>query len=224
MENKEFVDWLNGNLEERGWLAAELARRSGVSQSQISLVTSGQRNPGPEFCRDVALAFGEDPTHIFRMVGYLPAAPPVTDLDAQVCAAFRAIPDDDLRNAVARVLFGLVGEAAEHAPTAPSRSGQAALTEGQELDARAVWEEVVFEMEYCGQLLLEGWTDRAEGERHFLALQQGLLRIFWAFMGQEDQGWTSDYTQRLLNAYRRWKGTEQHGEERHKTPTNTNQV
>ena len=125
MENNPVGAWVNEKLEERGWLAAELARRSGISQSQISLVTSGQRNPGPDFCRDIALALGEDPVDIFRLAGYLPKVPPPTDLDNTVSDIFRSLPDTQ-RNAVAVLLSGLVGKEAAHAPTAPSWPVQAA--------------------------------------------------------------------------------------------------
>lgn len=124
-----FVDWLATELDQRGWSMSELGRRAGQSHSLISEVLAQKRDPTPDFVLNVARALNERPEHLLRLAGHLPAAPPETDLDTQVCAVFRAIPDDDLRNAVARVLFGLVGKAAEHAPTVlPSRSGQAAPT------------------------------------------------------------------------------------------------
>ena len=215
----ELGTWLASELKQRSWSMSEMGRRAGYSSTHISDVINGTTNPSADFVIAIANALGEIPQRLLELAGHLPAAPPPTDHDAAVLAAYRGLSAKH-QKAVA-VLLDLTESGAEHAPTAPSQSGRAA-TEEQALDAHALWEEVVFEMEYCGQLLLEGWTDRAEGERHFLALQSTLLRLFWMLMGQEDQAWTGDYTQRLLNAYRRHQ--EQHEGERHEAPIGTDKV
>ena len=206
--------------EGRGWSQRELGRRARVSGATISKLESGEAKPTNDTIVKVARALGESPEALLRLAGHLPAAPPPTDLDTAVARHFRSLTPTR-RDTIAALIFDLAEGGAEHAPTAPSQSGRAP-TEEEALDAHALWEEVVFEMEYCGQLLLEGWTDRAEGERHFLALQSTLLRLFWMLMGHEDQAWIASYTQRLLNAHRRHR--EQHEGERHEAPTNMNQA
>lgn len=67
--------WLANELKNRGWSHRELARRSGLSQTAISTVLSGQRQPGWEFCAAVAGALGEAPEQLMRMAGLLPPLP-----------------------------------------------------------------------------------------------------------------------------------------------------
>jgi len=201
MEKGIFIEWLNERLQERGWLAAELARRSGVSQSQISLVASGQRNPGPEFCRDVALAFGEDPVQVFRMVGYLPATPPPTDFTTAVYRAFRLL-DEKQQNAVATLIFELAG------------GGQPALVTRASAQARglrpidvgkigAVWDDVCTEMEYCGLLLHEDCADGGRIERHFRLLSSTLAKALLDTVGNREGADWAQYVHRLLEAHQR---------------------
>lgn len=78
---KEFVDWLTSELNKRGWSNSELRRRTdnAVANSTISMVLSGQSNPGWDFCAAVAEAFGEPPEKIFRLAGLLPPLPASED-------------------------------------------------------------------------------------------------------------------------------------------------
>lgn len=78
---KEFVDWLTSELNRRGWSNSELRRRTdnAVANSTISMVLSGQSNPGWDFCAAVAEAFGEPPEKIFRLAGLLPPLPASED-------------------------------------------------------------------------------------------------------------------------------------------------
>jgi transcriptional regulator with XRE-family HTH domain len=68
----EFIEWLNEQMKERGLSQSELARLSGVTQAMISLVLSGQRNPGPDFCLGVAKALNTDPEIVFQHAGLFP--------------------------------------------------------------------------------------------------------------------------------------------------------
>lgn len=71
MEN--FADWLNDQLEQRGWSRSEAARRGRVSTSMFDKVINGYAKPGPEFCTGVARAFKIPPERVFREAGLLPA-------------------------------------------------------------------------------------------------------------------------------------------------------
>lgn len=46
--------------EERGWNAAELARRSGLTQPALSYIEKGERQPGFDTLAKIARAFGMD--------------------------------------------------------------------------------------------------------------------------------------------------------------------
>jgi transcriptional regulator with XRE-family HTH domain len=69
----KFAEWLDSELDKRGWTRAELARRAGVNQSTISMAYSGQRNVGVDLAVAIARGFGDISIEtVFRMSGLLP--------------------------------------------------------------------------------------------------------------------------------------------------------
>ena len=46
----EFTEWLQNELNERGWNQADLAKTIGSPNATISRIMSGSRNIGPELC------------------------------------------------------------------------------------------------------------------------------------------------------------------------------
>jgi transcriptional regulator with XRE-family HTH domain len=70
-----FVGWLNSELELRGWSRSEAARRGGISSSAMDKVLNGHANPGVNFCRGIAAAFGLRLEDVYRLAGLLPPAP-----------------------------------------------------------------------------------------------------------------------------------------------------
>ena len=71
--NSEFLDWINENLQKRGWTRADLARRTKISQSAYSMIFSGQREPGNDVLSALAKVFDLDLENVFRIAGILPA-------------------------------------------------------------------------------------------------------------------------------------------------------
>lgn len=71
-----FAQWIDTELSRRGWSRNEAARRGGISDSMFSKVINGYANPGIDFCRGVARAFGLPLEEVFRLAGILPR--PVT--------------------------------------------------------------------------------------------------------------------------------------------------
>lgn len=69
-----FADWLQGELDRRGWKQANLVRL-GVNSSYISQVLGGTRNPGPLFCRQIAQALNLPDVEIFERAGLLNGLP-----------------------------------------------------------------------------------------------------------------------------------------------------
>ena len=67
-----FAQWINQELDQRGWSRNEAARRGGISDSMFSKVISGYANPGIDFCRGVSRAFGMPLEDVFRLAGILP--------------------------------------------------------------------------------------------------------------------------------------------------------
>lgn len=76
-----FGQWLERQINERGWNISELARRGEVSHVAILRVINGDRNAGPDLCRAIAKALEMPEEKVFRLAGHLSALP---------------APDDDL--------------------------------------------------------------------------------------------------------------------------------
>jgi len=93
MENTVFVDWLNNELRERGWTDSEFARRAELAPSSVSMVMSGHRGPGVEFCLGVARALKIPGDKILRLVGILPQLPggPEEQRDKEVYNTYLAL-------------------------------------------------------------------------------------------------------------------------------------
>jgi transcriptional regulator with XRE-family HTH domain len=72
---EHFGTWLAEQLQKRDWSMSELARRCGVSHATISRLISGNQNPSPELCREIARALVVPPENVFRKAGLLPPEP-----------------------------------------------------------------------------------------------------------------------------------------------------
>ena len=67
-----FADWLNSELENRGWSQSELARRAGINQVTVSRIINEGRKVGPSVAKKIAHALGVREEEVFRKVGLLP--------------------------------------------------------------------------------------------------------------------------------------------------------
>lgn len=112
MENLTFTNWLQDELRKRGWEQADLVRRSGMSQSQISRIMNGIRRPGPEAMTNIARALRVPVDDAFRRAGLLP--PENTNLIPQrsfseLLEMIAALSPDDQR-----LVFDLVERLRSH--------------------------------------------------------------------------------------------------------------
>lgn len=71
--SEDFIKWLAEELQNRGWSQSEAARRGGISASMINAIMNRQTNPGLDFCKGIARAFGLPLDEVFRRAGILPA-------------------------------------------------------------------------------------------------------------------------------------------------------
>lgn len=71
--NTDFPSWLLQELEKRGWLQAELARRASLSRQAISDYINGKRrNYNSGALVSIAKAFDLPPGVVFRAAGIMP--------------------------------------------------------------------------------------------------------------------------------------------------------
>ena len=66
-----FSDWLNKQLRENSWSQSELARRAGISSSNVSMVLGEQLDPSFEFCSKIARALTLPPSLVMQKAGLL---------------------------------------------------------------------------------------------------------------------------------------------------------
>jgi transcriptional regulator with XRE-family HTH domain len=65
----DFSQWLQRELEQRGWRQSDLARNSGVDNGLVSRLINGERNPGVDTCRAIARAFGLSDIQVLEIAG-----------------------------------------------------------------------------------------------------------------------------------------------------------
>lgn len=100
-------DYLNEQIERRGWSKRELARRAGISSAQVTDVLNERANPGFDYCAKVAGALGLPPEKLLRMAGILPALPPAASEEEEALYLFRQIGSHEHREAALRMLSSL---------------------------------------------------------------------------------------------------------------------
>lgn len=71
----DFSDWLQEELNRRGWSQADLVRASGISKGTVSRLISGTRSIGIDVCQALAQAFHLPPEDVLRIAGLLPDKP-----------------------------------------------------------------------------------------------------------------------------------------------------
>ena len=95
------VEWLIRETEQRGWSYNQLAKRAGLSSSGISLVLSGQRRAGFEFCTKIARAFSVPAEDVLRRAGLLPPVPTETPSLREVIHLFNQLSPEQQDNMIA---------------------------------------------------------------------------------------------------------------------------
>ena len=71
----DFGDWLQEELNKRGWNHSELARRSIVQPTQILRVIAGRQGAGPDLCIAIAKGLELSRAEVFRARGWLVSYP-----------------------------------------------------------------------------------------------------------------------------------------------------
>jgi transcriptional regulator with XRE-family HTH domain len=114
-----FVDWLDERLQERGWSARELSRRSDVAQSQITRWRDGAK-PSLKSIRSVCAALGLPAVEGFIAIGYL--AP--DDIGATITTnvvELREVEDEALVDEISR-RFRAYAQRAKDPRDAPNKA------------------------------------------------------------------------------------------------------
>jgi transcriptional regulator with XRE-family HTH domain len=93
-QRSAFGKWLLAELGERRWSMREFARRCEVSESTISRIVSGKRNPSSELCRRMGKVL-RLPRRESREAGLLPPNPDESPGIKEALYLFRELPEDE---------------------------------------------------------------------------------------------------------------------------------
>jgi transcriptional regulator with XRE-family HTH domain len=96
MAKSDFVNWLQSEMDNRGWRQSDLARHGELHTGHLSKVLSGERFPGIDFCKGIARAFGMRDIEVMRLAG-LADPEPATDTPSlrELTSKFAQLSDDD---------------------------------------------------------------------------------------------------------------------------------
>ena len=70
-----FFEWLDNELNQRGWARVELTKRADISESGLSMAYSGKRQVGPKMIKAIAHALNIPEETVYRAAGILPPEP-----------------------------------------------------------------------------------------------------------------------------------------------------
>jgi transcriptional regulator with XRE-family HTH domain len=90
-----FADWLEEEINKRGWSRAELSRRSGISAPQISRLLNREQNPGKESIDSIARALHLPQETVYRAAGHLFPVDPIDEEAAQMLHVFKSLSPRD---------------------------------------------------------------------------------------------------------------------------------
>jgi transcriptional regulator with XRE-family HTH domain len=94
-ERSAFGRWLLEELDTRRWSMRELARQTEVSESTISRIVSGKRNPSSALCRRIAEVLRVPPERVFREAGLLPDYTEDSPRTREALYLFQKLPEDE---------------------------------------------------------------------------------------------------------------------------------
>ena len=95
--------WIEEELQKRGWRQADLAHQSGLAEATLSRILSGDRTAGPDACVALARAVDVPPERVFRLAGLLPPAPPELDEELELRTLFQRL-DEGMRQVALDVM------------------------------------------------------------------------------------------------------------------------
>jgi len=109
----QFIEWLQQELDSRGWSYNELARRAGMTGANVSYVMSGKQRATFDFCAAIAKPLGETPEKLFRMAGLLADVPAMEEKSVrELYEVIRALSREN-REQITRIAALLLREQRE---------------------------------------------------------------------------------------------------------------
>lgn len=100
-----FTDKVDETLSKQGLTRAELARKANISQSVLSLIWSGSRQPGPDVCLAVARALRVNPITVYQWADLLPPDASVDEDSQEMMHLFTQMSEEDQETLIGMARF-----------------------------------------------------------------------------------------------------------------------
>jgi len=92
---REFVVWLQTQMDDKGWGVSETARKAGISHTPISYILNNGDQPTFETCKGLAQAFDIPITTVLAMAGLIEKPPERTQELDEWMLLFDRLRDED---------------------------------------------------------------------------------------------------------------------------------
>lgn len=93
----DFLEWINDELNDRGWSQNELARRMGWSSSAVSKTMNQQSKVSYAFCEDLAKAFYMQKEDVLVKAGFLSEKTRTPEGD-EIQRIYNELPAEERKN------------------------------------------------------------------------------------------------------------------------------
>jgi transcriptional regulator with XRE-family HTH domain len=109
-QNANFSEWLQSEMDQRGWSQSDCARAADLNRAVINKLLNGKCKPQPSTLAAIARAFKIPVETAYRAAGLLPANSDYDDTAEQLMFAFKSIQSPQRRSTAIMLLKALVTE------------------------------------------------------------------------------------------------------------------
>lgn len=119
--NLTFAEWLQAEMDRRGWSQSDCARSADLNRAVINKLINGKSQPQPSTLMAISRAFRIPVETAYRAAGLLPPSPDGDELTSEVIHIFRSIQSPRRRSTAIMLLKALVLEEENEQRTEGSR-------------------------------------------------------------------------------------------------------
>jgi transcriptional regulator with XRE-family HTH domain len=109
-QNSYFAEWLQSELDKRGWSQSDCARAADLNRAVINKLLNGKCRPQPATLISIARAFKIPVETAYRAAGLLPTGPGLDDTTAELMYIFNSIQSPQRKSTAITLLKALVIE------------------------------------------------------------------------------------------------------------------
>ena len=109
-QNMRFPEWLQAEIDKRGWSQSDCARACDLNRAVINKLLNGKCKPQPLTLMAIARGFRIPVEVAYRAAGYLPPSSDWDDATQEVILIFKSIQSPQRKSTALMLLKALVTE------------------------------------------------------------------------------------------------------------------